>query len=132
MKLCYANKYLTENIMLYPMKGFYLLSLPITECHDNYQKAAIGKERITLIGDEHVLVVKLNPKVVAILHEQIALSKDHPNTVLGVLLNKDVDEAFIGDVNFVGYYEADEALSYLSEEQLINFNEHKQEEMQSE
>lgn len=127
MKLCNANKYLTGNIMLYPMKGFYLLSLPITEYHDNYQKVAIGTNAINLIGDEHVLVVKMKPQVVAILHEQIGLSAEYPNTVLGVLLNQEVDDARIGDVKFLRYYERHEVEKHLDAEQLRQFNGNKEE-----
>jgi hypothetical protein len=118
MKMRYINKHLTGDILLYPMKGFYLLTAPSNQCDDNYHTAFMGDKEVALLGNQLLLMVQINHQVASILHHQMTIKKEEGTTpFLCISTHGDIESASLSDVSFARYEAIDQLKNYVTKKQ---------------
>ena len=118
MELRFANDDLSGEILLYAMKGFYLLKIPaIAQGGDTYHTALIGKKEVALVGNKLILWVEINKQVANILKHQTALSAYAKQPFLGVLINKEIEGITVDEVNFTTYLPINDLPTFTTQEQ---------------
>ena len=125
MKLMMADKYLTDDILLYPMQGFYLLCVPLNTDVLALTQAYLFENCIVLCSDDIGLITPINSKVSTILIEQMALKADKPN-VLGVITQVMDESMEIDAVNFVRYNNSDALSKVVSKPQIEKITKYNQ------
>lgn len=114
----HANADLLDDILLYPMQGFYLLQIPLMKPIKHFYKALLGKQDIVLLGDENTLVINTNESVTSILSEYRLLKTETIKPILGILTKGSIEQHCIKHIEFVEYGQLSEIKKSFDNEQL--------------
>lgn len=116
MDIIYAETQLIGEVLLYPMTGFYLLTVPLQQSITGITTAIIGRSLVACIQADTLLVVRINRQIANLLNRQMHLSSATHN-VLGILTQPFKPDIDVEAVSFVQYNEIEALNQFVTDQQ---------------